>query len=284
MLENEIKINQLPMIGKIFKYEFISLARTLLPVFGALILISAVAGFFLFTEDFFEGFDDNKMGMFFLLIPIVIIFICAVTIITYLQLGRRFKKSMLGNEAYLNLTLPVSLWSHLFARIISAFVWLLIHMVVIIASIVLLYKNLWIYLYKEISEEYTYADLVDLFFDYTGRSLNGTIALYCVALIISLVYIAAFIYMVYSIGHLAKKHRVLVQFIVVVVALSAVNMVEGQFATGLLLKGINEGMAEREIVDMLYNAFFVSTGCEGFFTLVFAAISYLILRFKLNLE
>lgn len=142
MLENE-KVSQFKMIKNVFKYEFISTARVFVPVYGALLVISLFAGIFLFSEEFFDGFNENKTMLLFILFPIFIIFVCATAIITLLQLGRRFRKSLLGNEAYLNLTLPISLWAHLVARILSAFVWLLIYSAILSISLLLFYQNLW---------------------------------------------------------------------------------------------------------------------------------------------
>ena len=281
-MENENKISQLPMIGKVFKYEFISTARVFVPVYAVILAIAFIAGILYFTQDFFEDFDGDKiMLVYFVLYPVMMIFICASVIITLLGLGRRFRTSMLGNEAYLNLTLPVSLWAHLLARILSAFTWLLIYALVIGSSLFLLYRNV----LDTVLEEVNFAMISEKFTEFTGQSISSGIVLGSVVEIVSIFFVATFIYMVYSVGHLAKKHRSLIQFIVVVVGLGIKNTVQGQFLTDFFMKHIEDmESTPSEIWNLMTTFCYTSIGFDLLFSVACAAITYLILRYKLNLE
>ena len=270
------------MIGKVFKYEFISTARVFVPVYAVILAIAFIAGILYFTQDFFEDFDGDKiMLVYFVLYPVMMIFICASVIITLLGLGRRFRTSMLGNEAYLNLTLPVSLWAHLLARILSAFTWLLIYALVIGSSLFLLYRNI----IDKILDDEGFAHIAQKFLEYTGHSLGNASVLFAVVGIFSIFFIATFIYMVYSVGHLAKKHRTLIQFIVAVVGLSTMNSVEGQFLTTFFTDFSQIGVAGPNVAwNIITTVCYSSIGFDILFSAFCAGITYLILRFKLNLE
>ena len=288
-MENENKISQLPMIGKVFKYEFISTARVFVPIYGVILAISLLAGLLYFSKDFFDSFSDfdgdKLMLVYFILYPIMMIFVTASAIITLLGLGRRFKKSMLGNEAYLNLTLPVSLWAHLVSRILSAFVWLLIFSLVLSVSMCFLYGNLMSTLLEDEDFVTAISNLSTKFYESTGHSLVGAGVLFVLAGIVTIFFIATFIYMVYSVGHLAKKHRALIQFIVAVVGLSIMNTVQGQFLRTSIIDKFSElEDFGAEAWNFITTVCFSSIGCDIVFSLVCAGITYLILRYKLNLE
>lgn len=133
-------------------------------------------------------------------------------------------------------------------------------------------------------EEYSLSDIAATFLESTGHSLSSAVGLFSVTWIFSLIFIAAFIYMVYSVGHLAKKHRTLIQFIVAVVGLSIVNTVQTQFTAGLLIQDISKMDSFGDFWQTMISAFHISVGCDILFTAVFAGITYLILRYKVNLE
>lgn len=283
IMENENKVSQLPMIGKVFKYEFISTARVFVPVYSVILAIAFIAGILYFSQNFFDDFDGDKIMLFyFVLYPVMMIFVCASAIITLLQLGRRFKKSMLGNEAYLNLTLPVTLWGHLLARILSAFVWLLIYTVIVGLSIFFLYRNV----IEKLLEDEDFAELAQRFVEFTGHSLVNAFVLLGIAGIFTIFFIATFIYMVYSVGHLAKKCRALVQFIVAVVGLSIMNTIQGQFTTRFLLNKIENFNSDSpaEVWNIISTMCYASIGFDILFSAACAGITLLILRNKLNLE
>jgi hypothetical protein len=283
IMENENKVSQLPMIGKVFKYEFISTARVFVPVYSVILAIAFIAGILYFSQNFFDDFGGDKVMLFyFVLYPVMMIFVVASAIITLLQLGRRFKKSMLGNEAYLNLTLPVSLWGHLLARILSAFVWLLIYSIVVGVSTFLLYRNV----IDKLLEDKDFADLAQRFVEFTGHSIVNACFLFGVAGIFTIFFIATFIYMVYAVGHLAKKCRALVQFIVAVVGLSIMNTIQGQFTTNFLLIKIENFNSDSpaEVWNIISTMCYASIGFDILFSVACAGITLLILRNKLNLE
>ena len=51
------------------------------------------------------------------------IFTCIAFVMTIVAIARRFKQSMLEEEAYLNLSLPVTMGEHLWGKFITSFIW-----------------------------------------------------------------------------------------------------------------------------------------------------------------
>lgn len=145
-MEN-IKIrNPFPAIGKVIKYEFKHSARKLLPLYGVLLVLGLICGITSNPENIQKNVDFRQNGVSFDFktdglstassISGTGVFILIITsiIVTVVVLDNRFKKSMLGEEAYLNLSLPVTIGEHLWGRIIASVLWDLICIVVILLA------------------------------------------------------------------------------------------------------------------------------------------------------
>lgn len=133
--------NPFPKIGKIIKYEFKHSARKLLPLYGVLLFLGLLTGLSYDgkkTQEFIEGSTTGgstyieingeeaaQSIITGLLIATVSILITATVIITIVTIARRFEQSMLGEEAYLNLSLPCTMGEQLWGRFIIDFLWFL---------------------------------------------------------------------------------------------------------------------------------------------------------------
>ena len=133
-MENKKTIrNPFPWIGKVFKYEMKHSVRILLPVYIAIIAIALITGLFIplnndgnLDFNFSYNIDGNENVMnglagFFFLIYWVIIIVAGV--VTIGVISKRFKNGLLGDEAYLNLSLPVTIGEHLWGRILMILSW-----------------------------------------------------------------------------------------------------------------------------------------------------------------
>ncbi len=110
------------MLGKAIKHEFRATARVFLPMFAAIILISLIAGVF-----YTHGLDTVPNTI--VLMLLVMVF-TAVWIVTVALLLRRFWNNILGREGYLMNVLPVSAYQHIFAKCLTAAVWLILGVIV----------------------------------------------------------------------------------------------------------------------------------------------------------
>ena len=124
--------NPFPQIGKVIKYDLKHSSKRLLPLYGVLLALGLLVGLFISPNQrdiFVNGGGSSyamgsrdfiTMSLFFL----YIIFSCVACVMTIVAIARRFKQSMLEEEAYLNLSLPVTMGEHLWGKFITGFIWM----------------------------------------------------------------------------------------------------------------------------------------------------------------
>lgn len=103
---------------KLLKYEWKACARTCLPLYGVLILMSFV------THLLYSIPQNSTFGV---MLPAIssMLYMCvmmAAFVVTAVILIQRFYKNLLGSEGYLMFTLPVTVSQHLFSKTIIAVV------------------------------------------------------------------------------------------------------------------------------------------------------------------
>ena len=121
------------MLGKLLKHEFNATGRLFLPVFALLIILTPLLGSLISIV----GLDNNSslgiimgLSMFGYIILLLGVFVACFVFIVM-----RFYKSMTTDEAYLTFTLPVKTSSLILSRLIPAFVWNLVTMILVLFSI-----------------------------------------------------------------------------------------------------------------------------------------------------
>ncbi|HSQ88412.1 ABC transporter permease [Romboutsia sp.] len=102
------------MLGKLLKYELKSTARTFIPLYIAILLVSIVNGFSLSAEMFkIQGLSTMLLvGLF-----------IALLVINIVVIVQRFKKNLLEDEGYLMFTLPVSPKMLVLSKYIVSVIW-----------------------------------------------------------------------------------------------------------------------------------------------------------------
>lgn len=110
------------MVGKLIKHEFRATGRTMLPVLGALLALAALANLS------FRGLEtlDNSFLELPMIFAIVLFFLglFAAVVMAVVVMVQRFHKNLLGDEGYLTLTLPANEHSHIWAKLLTATVWI----------------------------------------------------------------------------------------------------------------------------------------------------------------
>ena len=104
------------MLGKLIKYDFKAMFRSLCPIYIALIALTIV--FSLMVK---FNFDQGLLFSIF-----AFLFVAALngSIIACVFLGvTRFSHGLLKNEGYLSFALPVSTATHILAKVINAIIW-----------------------------------------------------------------------------------------------------------------------------------------------------------------
>ena len=124
--------NPFPKIGKVIKYDLKHSSKKLIPLYGVLLLLGLLAGLFISPNqrEAFYGVNSTSYTMgsrdfitFSLFFAYVVVSIVAF-VMTIVAIARRFKQSMLEEEAYMNLSLPVTMGEHLWGKFITGFIWM----------------------------------------------------------------------------------------------------------------------------------------------------------------
>ena len=146
MLNSLQKRNPVERTGKIFKYSFMQYARVLLPL--SIIILAVTFVFCIFS--FIPGasildFKDNEFtGLNFvnvLMISITYIFFVSVSICTLVMINRNIKNSYFRDEAYLRMTLPVTIGEHMAGTVLSSMLWYIILGIVTLISVLFLFGH-----------------------------------------------------------------------------------------------------------------------------------------------
>ena len=117
------------MLGKLMKYEFMATGRVFLPLFAALLIVSAV-------NRIFQSLDLKTPAVLGIILSVVLIVgICVLALIITLQ---RFRHNLLSSEGYLMMTLPASTDSLILSKLFVAAIWSVISFAVVVAAIMIM--------------------------------------------------------------------------------------------------------------------------------------------------
>ena len=126
------------MLSKLLKYDFKSLAKSLVPFYGLVILLGLLVRISGIVKEHFPvtSFINGMMLMFFIMLIVAILFY------TFFVSIRRFYRNVLKDEGYLTNTLPVKRSNIILSQTITSFVFSVIStMVMIVALLVAFYTK-----------------------------------------------------------------------------------------------------------------------------------------------
>lgn len=265
--------NPFPAIGKVFKYEMISAGRIILPIYALLLVLSLIIGVFVLDSELdYTGTGAIGFVKTAIVVLTIILFVVMIVIIFGI-IERRYKKSILGDEGYLNMTLPVTVGEHLWGRYLADFVWGLSYAVVMALAVLLVGIRGWNQLPEGISKLIEESARFKL-----EHGVSYAYIFWC-SFFNSLAFfmlICVFIYMTETVIQLIGKHKTLMSILVfVVVFLLFQNLADlifkdyfASFNDGIINAGFFWGIA-------LYNLAWAA---------VLSVITRLVLIYKLNLE
>ena len=117
------------MLRKLMKYEFMATSRVFLPLFAALIILSAVNKLLSFLPMAAPQVIGTVVSV------ILMIGIIVLTLILTLQ---RFRNNLLSNEGHLMMTLPVSTDRIILSKMFVAAIWSVASVIVVFLSIMIM--------------------------------------------------------------------------------------------------------------------------------------------------
>lgn len=258
------------MLGNLLKYELKSTARTFIPLYIAIILVSIVNGFSLNSEMFkMQGIATMLLGALFI----------ALFVVTIVVIIQRFKKNLLEDEGYLMFTLPVSPKMLVLSKYIVSLIWVALSTLVAILSF-----NFIFIVIGEMSFSDVYNVLIELINEYEIWSMILSILI----LIICAYSIFIFnIYLSLSLGQLPifNKHRTIASFVSFIVMSTIISNFQG-YLNSLYIEPKIESVAigQGGTIAFPTNILFFNVVISlAIVICLFAAINY-ILKNKLNLE
>lgn len=250
------------MLGKLIKYELKATARTLMPLYIALLTFALINRIFMGSG---ANMDSDLLGG----IPIMLsIFaygctMAAVFIITFFVIVQRFYKNLLGDEGYLMNTLPVPTWMNILSKLAASVIWSIVSGIIAILSIIIM----------AFSQD-IFAELRN--FTIYLPEINYGLALEVILYgLVSMISSTLLLYLSISIGHLFNKRRILGSF----GAFIGINMITS--AIGSIIQGPTEiGINFSDIMPSIHRLLI----WDVLLVIIFFVSCNYIIKNKLNLE
>ena len=184
---------------KLLKYEWKACARTCLPLYGVLILMSLISRMlYVIPKNASLDFMLPAIGS-----MLYMGVMMAAFVVTAVILIQRFYKNLLGSEGYLMFTLPVTVTQHLLSKTIIAVVMIGLSGLSALISI------------------FIFADKMILSMDEVWQAFTGLSNLLAD---LGIEGMALFLYMCIALGHLASRHRLLMSIVWYVVLSTALQV------------------------------------------------------------
>lgn len=262
------------MLGKLLKYDFKEMGGLLLPIMGALLIISLVAKISLETS-VFEMLPE-VFQVLAIMAYILIIFACCVGAPIYFVVF--FYKSLYSNRGYITHTLPVTTNQKLASKIISSFVLELVTFLVCFLSVmIILYdKNT----FDEVFNVFLAGDAQ--FKAAIGMDISAFLIFTGVIMVIGMLSQLLMFYASVSIGQIFQNHRVLG----IIVGYMILNFANQILSTILMMiLGATDIMYETVPTSESIIAMYGMSGCLCLLQAgVFYIICYYFMEKKLNLN
>lgn len=181
------------MVFKLLRYDFKSMLRVFVPLWLALLAVSVINHFSLFSA---SGSPYNVDGI--KVIPLLVFFglMIAAGVLTAVLVIQRFYMGLLKDEGYLMFTLPVKPWQLLTSKVVSA-------MVVCVLSLGAGVLSVLILGYQVEDYQRLFETLGIAIREYPGTA----VALLALAVTWGFAAITQ-IYVSLALGHLANRHRI----------------------------------------------------------------------------
>lgn len=193
---------------KLLKYEWKACARTCLPLYGVLILMSLISRIlYVIPKNASLDFMLPAIGS-----MLYMGVMMAAFVVTAVILIQRFYKNLLGSEGYLMFTLPVTVSQHLLSKTIIAVVMIALSGIAAFLSIGI---------FADMSFVTLFVDMIK------GVARSGGLLFGLELLVLAVLGIAGmalFLYMCIALGHLASRHRLLMSIVWYVVLSTALQV------------------------------------------------------------
>lgn len=245
------------MLGKLLKYDLRSMLKSFLLIWGGALVIALINHFTLNAGGRLTGLLETFSTLIPLLVYIGILI--AMVVLTLLFIIQRFYNGLLRDEGYLMFTLPVRPWQLITSKGISAVIVTVISALVGVASIMLLVS--WSSLRQFLSQ------LFSLYGADAYLSTAMKLLLTFEAILLVIFSLAKSIYQVYAaiaLGHLFRRHRVGMAFVMYVL-ISVVLSILASLA-------ISAAYHSQDTLTTVIQALYRAVGAVGSIQVAFAGV------------
>lgn len=275
------------MLGKLLKHEFKATARTMLPMFGVVLVLSVLANLsFTRIADTDSGALDILFGLFIVAFFLGLFTMGVMSLVVMIQ---RFYKNVLGDEGYLTLTLPVNVHEILWSKLIVSFVWFLATGLIAVAAVFVAVFTLTC---TELGEMFrnmpSFGDMLRLFFektDITPWQLTSITLQLAAMIILNSLTLCLHFYGAMALGHSFSNHKVLLSVVFFIAISFFFSFVTSML--GICTDGISLTVAE-ESGSAVIKSLQVMSLSSMIYTLIEGLILYLLttycLKHRLNLS
>ena len=192
------------MLSKSMKHEFRATSRVMLPLFAALLLMSVVAHFAIQLLTGTNNLHWLLETISAIVIALFAISVVAVAVGVLILTVSRFYRSFLSDEGYLNMTLPVSVHTHIFSRLIVAVIWYALTVIAVLLACLIMGLNL--HEWKEF-----FVAIGDVLRGLSEQHLTGRAILLGLETLLAMVMGCSFssllLYAAMAVGHSFNRHK-----------------------------------------------------------------------------
>lgn len=233
------------MLRHLLKYDIRWTGRRMLPLYGLTIAVAAVLRLF--------GVINVTGAVHTVFQTGYSVLITAIYVMTVVAIDQGFR-NMLGNQGYIYLTLPVGMSTHLWSKVISGLIWVILSTVVGIITLPIIYAP---------SGSGDISDVISVI--HLDQDFARFAAYGAGFIVLTLLVIALGIMMIYAaetIGHLVKKHRTALGVTAFLVMFIIVVMISNKLFTLILDDNSSAGiflMVGMSITAVLFAVLFLLT-------------------------
>lgn len=197
------------MFGKLMKHEFRATARTILPLYGIMLVLALMATMAMRLFNFNMRWQETVVDLIMITYGLSVF---AVAVGVFILLMIRYKRNLLGDEGYLMMTLPTSVHGLLLSKLLTAMVWYLLTGVAVVLSVLIAGSG-------QINEFFqAIRDALNMLFQHSD--LVSICLRVLLAMLLSISLITLLFYADFSLSQSFRKHKVLYTIAAVVVVLA----------------------------------------------------------------
>ena len=276
------------MLGKLMKHEFRATGRIMLPLLGAELLLSVLAGLSVRGLDRLENM--GFLGVTYILtLSVFFLGLFALAVVAFVLMIQRFYRNLLRDEGYLAMTLPVSVDEQIWSKLLVSFVWFLAVGVLSMVTMVILVTlgarmN---FLQAVFSQEN-----LEMLREAVTIIGGGNVFLFTLeCIVLGFLGVCATCLRCYSalaIGHSAADHKLLLSFVAYFVIGMALSLLQNAFTFGLLPNlDLNRLLMNVDTLEgglrFAHGSMWVGVALSLLYSAIFYFVTRYFLKNKLNL-